>query len=105
MEEQDWIFRAAHAERGPGTLELLDENQRQRVLAKARRAKFIHQPRRQADCGRFGQGHARRRSWSLATLRRSIHQDGPAHKALMSIKEGIGGSNGFGTVAVMKNAP
>jgi iron(III) transport system substrate-binding protein len=26
-------------------------------------------------------------------------------KPLMSIKEGMGGSNGFGTVAVMKNAP
>ena len=30
---------------------------------------------------------------------------GLAIKPLMSIKEGMGGSNGFGTVAVMKNAP
>ena len=74
-----------------------------RSFTEARQSRIIHQPRRQTDRRLHVQVEARFQSWSIAAFYEPYIK-AVSDQAVNNIKEGLSGSNGFGTVAIMKNA-
>ena len=105
VERQDRLFRAAYPERRPGTVGISDEDQGQRFLQKlAQQDLFISRDGQQLAVGLAKGTLAVALGLSQRFVDPYIKANLPI-KALNTIKEGTGGSNGFGTVAVMRNAP
>ena len=74
VEKQDRVFRAAHSQRRPGALGILDEDQGQGVFTEARQSGIIHQPRRKAARRFHVQGEPRFQPRPIAALHRALFE-------------------------------
>ncbi len=100
VEEQDRFFRTAHSQRRSGALGISDEDQGQGIFAEVGQSRIVHQPRRQTACRLDVQGKPRLQLGQSQRFIEPYLKAGIPIKPLNNIKEGLSGSNGFGTVAI-----